>query len=147
MSKKAAVEDSLDGCPAARITARDEDGDLVFENSYETAIEVVRNDNADKSTSSYSRMNAKMDIQQILLDRMELLRGSVQDLRKEMKDGFAAEAVKRQVDNNRLREQLSKSFDAEQCQIRKEMAMGFKKEEDARKQVQDYLEMVKEQIL
>ena len=103
--------------------------------------------NADKSTSSDSRMNGKMDTQQILLDRMELLCGSVQDLRKEMKDGFAAEAVKRQVDNNRLREQLSKSFEAEQCQIRKEMAMGFKKEEDARKQVQDYLEMVKEQIL
>ena len=44
VSKKAAVEDSLDGGPAASITARDEDGDLVFENSYETAIEVVRND-------------------------------------------------------------------------------------------------------
>ena len=91
--------------------------------------------------------NGMMDIQQILLSKMELLVGSFQDFRNEVKgerrEGFAAETVRRQEDNNRLREQLSKGFDAEQRQIRKEMELGAEK---ARKQVQDDRFKVKEQI-
>ena len=80
------VADSLDGGPAARSTARDQCGDVVFMNSHETAMEVVK---------SVGR-NSMMEIQQVLLGRMDKL---CFDLGKQMREGFPAEADRRQEEN------------------------------------------------
>ena len=103
---KAAVEARMDCGLEARITARNQYKDAVCINP-ETAVEVVRSDDAGRGSRSDAGRNSMMDIQQILLSKMELLVVSSQDFRSEvkgeMREGFAAEAVRRQEDNNRLR--------------------------------------------
>ena len=80
---KAAVEARVDYGLQARITARDHYKDAVYINP-ETAVEVVRIDDAGRGSRSDAGRNSMMDIQEILLSKMELLVVSSQDFRSEV---------------------------------------------------------------
>ena len=60
----------MDCGPEARITARDQYEDAVKINPHETAVEVVRSDDAGRGSRSDGGRNSMMDIQQILLGKI-----------------------------------------------------------------------------
>ena len=94
ISKKTAIGDGLGGGPAARIAEVDDYEGAVVTNAHVTGMHVVRSGNAGRGALSDAGRGSGVDIQQILLERMERLCCSVQDLGKQMKDGFAAEVNK-----------------------------------------------------